>query len=117
MDLIERTSDKATILTLRGDFTFTARNDFTAVVKTAWAGGCLHLIVNLEGVRFVDSAALGLLALTQSQCNLNHRRLSLVRPQPYVEEILRLANIHLLITIYASEEAALAGKVPLPASA
>ena len=117
MDLIQRTSDKATILALQGDFTFTARHDFTAAVETAWAGGCPHLILNLEGVRFVDSAALGLLALTQSQCNRNHRRLSLVKPQPYVEEILRLANIHLLIPIYASENAALSGMVAATPSA
>ena len=111
VDIIERNSAKVTVLTLRGDFTFPTRKDFTAAVQAAWAGGCSHLILNLEGVRFVDSAALGLLALTQSQCNLNRRRLSLVKPQPYVEEIFRLANIHLLIPIYASENAALSGMV------
>jgi anti-anti-sigma factor len=108
MEIIQRACDTATVLALRGEFTYSTRKAFTAAVETAWTAGCEHLILNLEGVRFLDSAALGLLALTQSQCAQDRRRVSLVKPQPYVEEILRLANIHQLIPVYASEEAALA---------
>jgi anti-anti-sigma factor len=110
VNFVERIQETATILSLSGDFTFSTRKDFNDVVEKLSKGGCQHLIINLEGVRFVDSAALGLLVLTHNKSRQDRWRLSLVKPQPYVEEILRLANLDRVIPIYHSEQDALALK-------
>ena len=117
MDIQQQTAQTAAILSLRGEFTFAARRSFVEAVERAYATGCRHLILNLEGVRFVDSAALGVLVVTQHRCNLEHRRFSLVKPQPYVQEIFKLASLDQLIPIYTTEEAALAARVAAPARA
>lgn len=117
MDIQQQTARKAAILSLRGEFTFAARRTFVEAVEQAYATGCRHLILNLEGVRFVDSAALGVLAVTQHRCSLDNRRFSLVSPQPYVQEIFKLASLDQLIPIYATEEAALSARMAAPAQA
>ena len=117
MDIQQQTARAAAILSLRGEFTFAARRSFVEAVEKVYSTDCRHLILNLAGVRFVDSAALGVLVVTQHRCNLDHRQFSLVNPQPYVQEIFKLANLDQLIPIYASEEAALATRRTVPARA
>lgn len=117
MNIQQESARSAAILSLQGEFTFAARRAFVEAVEKAYSTGCRHLILNLAGVRFVDSAALGVLVVTQHRCNLDRRQFSLVNPQPYVQEIFKLANLDQLIPIFASAEAALAAKVALPARA
>ena len=69
------------------------------------AGG-KHLIVNLREATYIDSAALGLLALTSQQLTADERRLSLVDPQGTVKQILEMANIDKIIAVFPTEEAA-----------
>lgn len=117
MNIQQKTARTISVLSLQGEFTFAARRLFVEAVERAYATGCRHLILNLELVPFVDSAAMGVLVVTQNRCNLEHRRFSLVKPQPYVQEILKLANLDQLIPIYASEEAAVEAKEGIPARA
>jgi len=77
---------------------------FKAAVEKAKQAGCRHLIVNLEQVRFVDSAGLGLLVLVSQSFKLQQAQVSMLKPQSYVREILSLANIPKMIPIYESEE-------------
>jgi len=115
VNIQQQTVRTAVTLSLQGEFTFSARKAFFEAVERAYTTGCRHLILNLEEVRFVDSAALGILVVIQNRCNLDHRQLSLVKPQPYVREIFKLANLDELIPIYATEEAALSPKDGVPA--
>ena len=117
MNIQQETSKTTAILSLEGEFTFAARQIFVEAVQRAYATGCRHLVLNLERVSFVDSAALGVLVVTQNRCNLEHRRFSLVSPQPYVQEIFKLANLDQLIPIYASQAAALEAKEGMSARA
>ena len=64
-------------------------------------------MVNLEQVRFVDSAGLGLLVLVSQSFKLLQGQVSLLKPQSYVREIMSLANIPKMIPIYEREEDAL----------
>jgi anti-anti-sigma factor len=66
--------------------------------------------VNLEQVRFVDSAGLGLLVLVSQNLKLVQTKVSMLKPQRYVLEIMSLANIPRLIPIYENEEEALIGR-------
>jgi len=110
MQIKERIVPKGVILDVVGDLTYANRAVFKAAVEKAKQAGCRHLIMNLEQVRFVDSAGLGLLVLVSQSFKLQQAQLSMLKPQSYVREILSLANISKMIPIYEREEDALIGR-------
>ena len=107
MQIKERTMPHGIILDIAGDLTYANRAVFKAAAEKAKHAGCRHLIVNLEQVRFVDSAGLGLLVLVSQSFKLLQARVSMLKPQSYVREIMSLANIPKMIPIYENEEDAL----------
>jgi anti-anti-sigma factor len=110
MQIKERTVPQGIILDVVGDLTYANRAVFKAAVEKAKQTGCRHLIVNLEQVRFVDSAGLGLLVLVSQNFKLLQAQVSMLKPQSYVREIMSLANIPRMIPIYESEEDALTAR-------
>ena len=110
MQISERNVPQGIILDLVGDLTYANRAVFKAAVEKAKQAGCRHLIVNLEQVRFVDSAGLGLIVLVSQNLKLLQVKVSMLKPQRYVLEIMSLANIPKLIPIYENEEDALIGR-------
>ncbi len=79
MQIKERIVSQGIILDVVGDLTYANRAVFKAAVEKAKQAGCRHLIVNLEQVRFVDSAGLGLLVLVSQNFKL------LAGPDQYAE--------------------------------
>lgn len=110
MRITERTLRDALVLELADEFTYGNRKEFSAPVERSRASGCRHLILNIKNVTYVDSAAIGLLALTAQQFKGQNKRLSLVGPQGTVKQLLDLSNISTIIPTYASEEAAVSGR-------
>ena len=108
MRISERKEPSATILSLLDRFDFGARATFKEAVEKAQKDQCPHLIVDLGGVTFMDSSALGLLVVTYQNFKRSKSKVSLLRPQGYVRQVLDLANIGKMITIYDDEPAALA---------
>ena len=111
MRIIEEPIQGATVLHLLGDFTYNSRRELTATIEATKKGGCAHLMLDLEHVAFIDSAALGLLALLSHSFAVEHRHLSLLRPHAQVREILALANIPMIIPMYEKEDEALSATV------
>ncbi len=107
MHINERVVPHAIILDVVGDLTYANRAVFKAAVEKAKQAGCRQLIVNLEQVRFVDSAGLGLLVLVSQNFKLQQAQISILKPQSYVREIMSLANIPKMIPIYENEKDAL----------
>jgi anti-anti-sigma factor len=114
MQITERRIGHATILDLVGELTYANRSAFKGAVERSNQAGCRHLILNMEGVRFLDSSALGMLALLSQSLKASQGIISLLNPQSYVKEIITLANLHRMLPVYNTEEDALAG-VKLPA--
>lgn len=109
MRITQRTVRDATVLDIADEITYTTRKEFSGPVDTARQAGCRHLILNMKQVTFVDSAAIGLLALTAQQFKADNRKLSLVGPQGTVKQVLDLSNISKLIPVYPTEDAAVRG--------
>lgn len=107
MTITQRDLRDAIVLDLKGDLTYSSRAVFKAAVAQFTNASCPHLIVNLEEVQFMDSSGLGLLALLSQSFKLHHTRISLLKPQSYVREIMSLANIPTMIPIYETEGDAL----------
>lgn len=108
MQITERSVSNAVVLDLSGDLTYAHREIFKSRVEALRQKGCRHVILNMADVRFVDSSGLGLLALVSQNFKLAQGRISLLRPQSYVREILGLANIPKLIPIFDNEQEAAA---------
>lgn len=110
MQTKERPVPNGVMLELMGDLTYANRDQFKTAVESIRQKGCRHLILNMAEVRFVDSSGLGLLALVSQNFKLSQGKVSMVKPQSYVREIMSLANIQKLIPVYESEQDALAGQ-------
>ncbi|MEC4672756.1 MAG: STAS domain-containing protein [Nitrospirota bacterium] len=102
MNITPQRKDGATVLDLSGRFEFSSRKMFMNALQKAQEGSPTQVINNLEGVPFLDSAALGLLALAQQNLKVQNIHLSLLNPQEYVKKVLELANFQKFIPIASS---------------
>ena len=110
MQTKERPVLNGVVLDLTGDLTYANREQFKTAVEAIRQNGCRHLILNMAEVRFVDSSGLGLLALVSQNFKLSQGKVSMLKPQSYVREIMSLANIQKLIPVYDNEQDALAAQ-------
>jgi stage II sporulation protein AA (anti-sigma F factor antagonist) len=107
MRITQRTVREATILDIADEVTYSTRKEFSERLEQLRRHGCRHVILNLKQVTFVDSAAIGLLALAAPQFKAVNCKLSLVGPQGTVQQVLGMAHITKLIPVYPSEDAAM----------
>ncbi len=110
MHIRERPVPNGVVLDMTGDLTYANRERFKTAVESVQKKGCRHLLLNMAEVRFVDSSGLGLLALVSQNFKLAQGKVSLLKPQSYVREIMSLASISKLIPIYDNEQDALSGR-------
>lgn len=104
MQIVQIFREDVTTIQMRGDFTFNSRRDLSAAIEKARTTACRTILLNVEHVSFMDSAALGVLALYSNLLKCEGRRLLLLRPQERVREILTIANIPAIIPICFSED-------------
>ena len=109
MKVTENQDGEFAILDLEGRFDFGARRDFKDAVDRVQNSGSRYIILNLQDIAFVDSSALGLLVVAHQNLKLKEGRIGLVNPQPYVRQILDLANVPRMIPIFPSVDDAKAG--------
>jgi anti-anti-sigma factor len=110
MQIAHRSYRNADVVDITGPFTFGTRKDFSAALDKYKQAGSAHVILNFTGVTFVDSAAIGLLALTSQQFKSINRKLSLVDAQGTVKQILDLAHIDQMIPTFPTEDVAISAK-------
>jgi len=110
MQISHRSYRNADVIDITGQFTFGTRKEFTAAMEKVKQTGKSHVILNVKGVVFVDSAAIGLLALAAQQFKSTNRNLSLVGAQGTVKQVLNLAHMEQMIPIFATEDAAIGTK-------
>ncbi len=106
MHVAERIQDETLVLMISGRVTFYSRKVFQAIVNNARQSGAKHIIFNIQGVTFMDSTALGGLALAYLNLKEENLIMSLVAPQQPIKSILDQANFPALIPTFSSEESA-----------
>ncbi|MGD9851047.1 MAG: STAS domain-containing protein [Nitrospirales bacterium] len=107
MHVAERIQNDTLILMISGRLTFYSRKVFQALVKTAKFSGARHIIFNMEAVTFLDSTALGGLALAYLSLEEAGIAMSMVSPQSEAQTMLESSNFCSLIPTYFSEECAI----------
>jgi anti-anti-sigma factor len=99
MKITQEKKNGKSVVSLDGRFDFGTRKAFKETVEQV-AEDKSPVILDLEHVSFVDSSALGLLVICHQNLKKKQIPLYLVHPQPYVKQVLDLANIGKMIPIY-----------------
>ena len=107
MPVTTREFQGARVLDLMGRFDTSAKQEVQAALNQALDAGALHVIFNMAGVPFIDSTAMGLLALNHQKFQKAGGRISLVNPQPEVRLLLDMAATPKLIPSYRTLEEAI----------
>ncbi len=80
--------------------------DLRACLQQAVQGGARCIVLDLAGVRFIDSSALGTIVLTYKELQPRAGRLCLAAVHPLMLRVFELTSVDRLVGIYPSVEAA-----------
>jgi anti-anti-sigma factor len=92
------TEGRAVIL-LQGRFDFNSHRDFREAVDTALASPGSTITVNLAGVEYLDSSALGMLLMLRDRAKGAAREVALTGCRSAVKQILDIANFGKLFSM------------------
>jgi len=100
MQISHRTSDNKAIVSLTGRFDFNAHREFRSAYEEAISGdGIKALEVDLSGVDYLDSSALGMLLMLKERASSRNLQLSITHCRDSVKQILEIANFGKLFNI------------------
>ena len=106
MDLKSRSSGSIPILELAGRFDAYGAPRVSEWLKQATRSDPAHVVVNLAGVNFIDSVALGTLVQGLKRCRECHGNLHLCSLQQPVRIIFELTKLDRAFDIFPDEDAA-----------
>jgi anti-anti-sigma factor len=89
----------ATKIHLQGRFDFASHHGFREACSKAFEHLAKEIHVDLAGVDYIDSAALGMLLILRDKCAVSARTLTLLRPSADVFSIFKIANFAQLFDI------------------
>ncbi|MDR4482541.1 MAG: STAS domain-containing protein [Nitrospirales bacterium] len=112
IEVIIRGIQGATVVDFHGRLDMHSRWHVKAIINQCCHTEQEHLILNLKGLTFVDSAGLGFLVLCSYQFKELRRKISWIQPQGCVGELLQNLQIHELISVCQSEQDALSAVSP-----
>lgn len=107
IDVIVRGSQGATVVDFHGRLDMHSRWHVKAIINQCCHTEFEHLILNLQGLTFVDSAGLGFLVICSQQFKELGRRMTWVEPKGFVSDLIKNLQLHDLIAICSTEQDAL----------
>lgn len=91
---IEQLPDSKAVITLTGRLSAgSSLKVLDSQIQNMIDGGLLHLVLDISGVDFADSAGLGLLIHTYGRLNEKQGTIKLKGVQPQIAELLRLTKL------------------------
>lgn len=100
MDVTSQSKDGKITLNLRGRFDFTAHRAFKAAYEEALEdAGAREIILDLSGVEYLDSSALGMLLILRDRAKETAKQIILGNCSTSVKEVLRVANFDKLFAV------------------
>jgi anti-anti-sigma factor len=95
-----RVSEHKGVLSLNGRFDFSIHRDFRSNYESIInADQVNELEVDLHGVDYIDSSALGMLLLLREKAMAKHIEMKLLNPKDAVRQVLEVANFGRLFHI------------------
>lgn len=98
------------VIRLKGDVDMNTSSLVRSAVGEAFKpGGSRALLINLSGVRYMDSSGIATLVEAMQTCMKQGMRLRLVDPSPPVRDVFELARLSSIFEIFANMDDATAG--------
>lgn len=91
--------DNRAVIQLQGRFDFNAHREFREAVDSALAASAKEIQVDLGGVDYLDSSALGMLLMLRDKAKGSGREVSLAKCTGAVKQVLDIANFGKLFAI------------------
>lgn len=95
-----------TVVRVAGELDLPSAPDLRAGLRQAVESGGDTIVLDLAGVRFIDSSGLGTIVLIYKELQLRAGRLCLAGVQPFVLKVFELTSVDRLVGIDDSVEAA-----------
>ena len=110
LEITQREMNGIYLLTLKGRLVLGEEGSgFRATMEKLLASGATKIVVNLEGVNYVDSAGLGALIEAHRNTKAKGGRLKLSNLRPNFKQALELARLLPVFETSPNEAAAVAG--------
>jgi len=103
---VKRNGDSAQLM-LKGRLDLESSASVKEEIRRSLGQGCVKLVLNLQGVEFINSSGLGALVSALKEIRLAKGRLVVCRLAPYVREIFEITQLSHIFEIYATEGEAL----------
>ena len=104
MVIKEKTVNGLPILCLNGKLDIFSKNNFRETAQKYQGSGAKGLILDFEGITFVDSVGLGTLTLVVKTFQKLKGRVILVNPQEQVKSMFVEMNVGKIVPMYKTDE-------------
>jgi anti-anti-sigma factor len=84
---------------MSGKFTFSDNQTFRTIIESIKSGEAANFTLDLSGVEFVDSAALGMFLVAREEAKKKGVNLTLSNPVGQVQNMFQLSNFSSLFNI------------------
>lgn len=99
---------KVRVIELKGRITLGAGDlDLRKVVQDQLEKGNTSIVLNLQGVEYIDSAGLGELVACKKRATAKGGDVKLIMPSESVYKVLSIVSLHLVFEIFDSEAKAI----------
>ena len=112
MNIIERTLNDVTILDLEGNLALEGNRRFRRHVAATIDAGARKLVLNLEGVPYMDSSGLGELISCYTAMQKLGGRVKLLHLNNRLQHLLAVTKLSDLLETFDSEPAAISSFAP-----
>lgn len=104
MDIVERTVNDVTVLDLKGKMTLGEGDELLKdKINSLLANGKKKLVLNLEGVPYIDSAGLGEIVRTFTTVSRQGGKLKLLNLTKRIEDLLSITKLLTVFETFDSE--------------
>jgi anti-sigma B factor antagonist len=104
MDIVERTVTDVTVLDLKGKMTLGEGDEMLKdKINSLLTGGKKKLVLNLEGVPYIDSAGLGEIVRTFTTVSRQGGKLKLLNLTKRIEDLLSITKLLTVFETFDSE--------------
>jgi anti-sigma B factor antagonist len=105
---VRKVSDRASIIDIQGQVTYAAENILMNAYNEAGGAGARAIILNFNGLEYMNSSGIGLLVTLLIRANRQKQRLLSFGLNEHYRQIFSLTRLNEVIGIYTTETEALA---------
>lgn len=111
VEITTETIDAGFLMRLKGDVDMNTSPDVRGNLSklVGQKAGARALLINLSGVRYMDSSGIATLVEAMQNCMKRGMRLRLVEPSATVQDVFEMARLSSIFEIFPSADDALAG--------